>query len=47
MKFKDKVTGLILETKNDFVIGQYKKHANRYQEVKPNTTKSEEKASKK
>lgn len=34
MKFKDALTGAILETDNEFVISQYKKYADRYKEVK-------------
>ena len=34
MKFKDNLTGLTLDTENLFVIGQYKKHIDRYTEVK-------------
>lgn len=34
MKFKDIKTGAILDTDNEFVILQFKKHAERYKEVK-------------
>ena len=46
MKFKQKNTGAILETNNEFVIGQLKKSAD-YEEVKQFTKKEvtvEEKA---
>lgn len=34
MKFKDLKLGNILETSNEFVIEQYKNHAERYEEIK-------------
>lgn len=33
-KFKDMITGAILETDNEFVIEQYLKYADRYREIK-------------
>ena len=39
MKFKDTVTGFVLETDNKFVIEQYKKHSERYAEIKPKAQK--------
>lgn len=35
MKFRDTLTGVILETRNDFVIAQYLKYPERYEEIKP------------
>ena len=37
MKFKDTLTGAVLETNNEFVINQYKKYTDRYKEVKDKT----------
>ena len=34
MKFKDLRLGNVLETSNEFVINQYRNHADRYQEVR-------------
>ena len=44
MKFKDTLTGSVLETSNELVIEQFKKHQERYKEVK---AKSEAKENKK
>lgn len=33
-KFKDLTTGAVLETDNEFVIEQYLKYSDRYQEIK-------------
>lgn len=38
MRFKDITTGNILETNNAFVIEQYKKTPEKYEEIKPKTT---------
>jgi hypothetical protein len=43
MKFKDIITGATLDVANEFVIEQYKKHTERYKEVKPEPKKTEEK----
>lgn len=43
MKFRDLVTKAVIETDNEFVIEQMKKHRDRYKEVKPETKKTEEK----
>ena len=43
MKFKDLVTGAVLDANNEMVIEQYKKHTDRYKEVKPESKKVEEK----
>lgn len=43
MKFKDLVTGAILEVDNAFVVEQCQKHSDRYKEVKPEPKKVEEK----
>jgi len=40
MKVKDRNTGLILESKDEFVISQWEKKAERYEPVKGNTSKS-------
>ena len=41
MKFKDALTGAVLNVTNDVVIEQYKKHSDRYKEVKPETKKAD------
>lgn len=41
MKFKDLITGATLEAANELVIEQYKKHPDRYKEIK--TVKEEPK----
>lgn len=33
-KFKDLITGAVLATDNQFVIDQYLRYSNRYQEIK-------------
>jgi hypothetical protein len=40
MKFFDDVTKATLETDNEIVIAQYKKHSDRYKVVEEKTTKS-------
>lgn len=46
MKFKDLVTGNVIESDNDFVVEQYKKYPERYKEVKVKATKPVTKADK-
>ena len=43
MKFKDLVTGCILECNNEVVVEQYKKHPDRYKEIKAEPKKGAEK----
>jgi hypothetical protein len=46
MKFKDLVTGNVVESNNDFVVAQYKKNPTRFKEVKAKTTKPATKTNK-
>ena len=39
MRFKDTVTGAIVETANEFVVEQFHKHPDRYKEIKPEPVK--------
>lgn len=39
MRFKDMLTGTMLNVTSDEVIEQYKKHSERYKEVKPEPKK--------
>lgn len=43
MKFRDNLTGATLEVNNEIVIEQYKKHTDRYKEVKEEAKKAESK----
>ena len=43
MKFRDNLTGATLEVNNEIVIEQYKKHTDRYKEIKPEVKKTEAK----
>lgn len=45
-KFKDTLTGATLETDNEFVIAQYEKHTDRYQEVKAGKPKADKESEK-
>ena len=42
MKFRNKITGLVEEITNKMVIEQYKKHTDRYEEVKEKKTTKKE-----
>lgn len=44
MKFKDLITGNVIECNNDFVIEQYKKYSDRFKEIKVKESKSVKKA---
>lgn len=46
MKFRDNVTGNVIECNNDFVNAQYKKFPDRYKEIKIKDSKSAKKAEK-
>ena len=46
MKFKNKNTGLIEIITNEFVLKQYKKYSDIYEEVKDNKKESKEKSEK-
>lgn len=41
MKVKDRETGLILESENEFVIAQWLKHPEKYAQPKPKAAKAE------
>ena len=44
MKFKNKITGIVVDVTNPAIIPQYQKHSDTYEQVKaenkPKTTKS-------
>ena len=43
MKFKDIITGAILESENSFVVEQMKKYKDRYREIKSKAQSKEDK----
>ena len=43
MKFKDLITGNVIETENEFVIEQNKKHTEKYKEIKEKPAKKADK----
>lgn len=44
MQVKDLITGAKLVTDNEFVIEQFKKHSDRYKEIKPERKTEEAKS---
>lgn len=46
MKFEDLVTGNVVDSDNEIVIEQYKKHSDRYKPVKIKVEKTTKKAEK-